>query len=154
MKDFLIDRITSLARLRDPQPANLEDMKRLWTEIAATDTELARFLESTMLRSKPVVEINIADSDRRIVTSSISTRKEHAIEPHPALSDLAKPGPIDRLLHVLAATRDYEVRIPIGAGQLPVLEIQLLVSPALIRETLEPQMRTTALISGPLNFDT
>ena len=64
VKNVLIERITSQTRLRDPQPAGLDEMKQVWTDIATTDAELARFLESTMLQYRPVAELNIADFSR------------------------------------------------------------------------------------------
>ena len=150
VKNVLIERITSQTRLRDPQPAGLDEMKQVWTDIATTDAELARFLESTMLQYRPVAEINIADFSRHIVASSIPARRGSVMEKHSPLSSLSSLGSMERLVHVLTETRDYEMLIPIGIPQqqAPVLEIQLLVSPALIRETLVPQMRATAVLSA------
>ena len=149
VKNFLIERITSQTRLRDPRPADLDEMKAVWTSIASTDPELARYLESTMLQYRPVAEINVADFSRHIVASSIPARRQEPMERHSPLSALSSLGPADRLVHVLTETGDYELMIPIGIPQqqAPVLEIQLLVSPALIRETLVPQMRATAILS-------
>jgi len=142
VQSFLMQRISEKAA-SVPQPASLEETKRLWAQIVEEDDELARLLEETMASSRTILEIVIAGETGRVLAASDPTSVGRQVRQLPKLSDWAAKSPWRQLWEVLTVRRDYEAVLPLGIQeqQAPVFEIKVLVSSVLLRNTLDPQIR-------------
>jgi len=142
VQSFLMQRISEQAASA-PQPASLEETKRLWAQIVEEDDELARLLEETMASSRTILEIVIADETGRVLAASDPTSVGRQVRQLPKLTDWAAKSPWRQLWEVLTVRRDYEVVLPLGIQeqQAPVFEIKVLVSSVLLKNTLDPQIR-------------
>jgi len=138
-----------LARLGGKNAETMADTEQLWVKLAEQDAVLPELLEKEMARSQTIIEISIADAAGRVLSSSDPMRKQRALNSKPSLEALRQANAFARLTALLTGSSDFEVRLPIGVPQLqrPVFVIQVLVSPALLRDLLVPRIRSIALIS-------
>ncbi len=147
IQSLLTDRISNTPSAAG---ASLAQTKRSWSRTLATDQELYTMLvEQANVPSGAIVEINVIGEDGRILRSSIPTREGQASFVHESLVSVRDSGALARLMAIRTATTDYETRIPLGIdGQdKPVFEIQLLVSPVLLRDKVMPDLTSTVLVS-------
>jgi signal transduction histidine kinase len=136
-----------LRRLSPPGPS-LEDNKRLWMEEVAKDADLAALLEQTMAQSRSIVEINVAGEDGIIVASSNGGQiGAHMAQKH-ELRALLNANPVRRITEILTAHEDYDTRIQIGIAKRPVITIQVLVAPVLLRSAIVPGLTSVAFVSS------
>ncbi len=149
------NQIQSLIRLRiaatQTSPGtSLAQIKHNWNRTVAGDKDLATMLvEQAAIPSGAIVEINVVSEDGRVLLSSVPTREGQAAFPHETLASVRDAGPITRLTAIIASSTDYETRIPLGIADQPkpVFEIQMLVSPILLRDKIMPDLEGTALVS-------
>ncbi len=130
--------------------ASLAETKKLWTSVVAGDKDLADALvKRAAAPSSSVVEINIIGEDGKVLVSSIPTRVGQAAPLRQSLRSILDSGAIGRLSAIARSASDWELRIPLGVeGQTqPVFDIQLLVSPILLRDKILPDVRQTILLS-------
>lgn len=140
IESLIVQRITDDAV--DGQPS--------WNRIVAGDKDIAATLvESAAAPSGVIVEINIVGDDGRVLASSVPSHRGIAATLHQSLDNLSAAGSLARLSAILWSASDYETRVPLGLpDQLkPVFEIQLLVSPVLLRDKVMPDLRYTAVFS-------
>ncbi len=145
-------KVSLLGRLENQSAGSLADTKRLLVKLAEGDRELPQMLEKGMARSATIIEISVADGAERIVASSDPSRKQRALNSKPSLEALRQTNAVSRLISLLKSSSDYELRLPIGitGEKQPVFLIQVLVSPALLRDVLTPRVRSIAGIAGAM----
>ncbi|HVX67484.1 MAG TPA: ATP-binding protein [Bryobacteraceae bacterium] len=134
-----------------PQQRRTEDPRKLWTELLRSDNELAEFLRNTVsTSSKAIIEILVADgATGRIVADSLRFRVGEAAPRLPDFERWSTRSPWEKLAQIVPYQRhEYEVRVPIGVqGQsTPIFEIKVVLSSALLRDILMPQVRSIGLI--------
>lgn len=136
-------------------PANgsatsLAQTKRAWNRIIAGDSDLADLLvQQAAVRSGWIVEINVVNEDGKVVVSSIPSRQGQNAPVRQRLTSLRDAGFFNRLAVIALSRTDYESRTPLGIPdqEKPVFEIQLLVSPILLRDKILPDLEETAVVS-------
>lgn len=124
--------------------------RRNWNRIVSSDPELATMLvEQAAVPSGAIVEINIIGEDGRVILSSIPSRQGQDAYPRESLVSVRDSGFQGRLAAILTSRTDYETRIPLGVADQakPVFEIQLLVSPVLLRDKIRPDLESTGIVS-------
>jgi len=129
---------------------NPDQSKRNWNRIVAGDRDLAAMLvDQTAVPSGVIVEIDIVGDDGTVVLSSIPARQGQQAEQHQSLPSIRDAGFLDRLATITASRTDYETRVKLVAGEdpRPVFEIQVLVSPVLLRDRILPDLKTNGLFS-------
>lgn len=137
----------SLIEHINPQAAPSADAaatEAQWKLVSSPDTD--KILLATLARWPSVVEINVADSNGRILASSTESRVG---EPMRQLESFAawRAHPVSqRIRDVLQTRPDLEVTVRIGAAgeNRPLFVIQVVASTVLLREGLEPQARRLA----------
>jgi signal transduction histidine kinase len=128
-----------------------EDPRRLWVELLREDNEFAEFLRNTVsTSSKAIVEILVADgASGRIVADSLRFRVGEIAPRLPDFERWSTRSPWQKLSQIVPYQRhEYEVRIPIGVQgeSTPIFEIKVVLSSALLRDILMPQVRSIGLI--------
>jgi len=151
VKSFVLVRAMEKARAA-PEPATIEDRIRLWRKVIAEDTDLPVLLSATLAQTQSIVEISVAGERGVVLASSTPSKTASAIAPRLPLKSLLELGPVDRFLAVLSAQVDYENRVDLGVSGIrePVFTIQVLVSSALLRDAILPELRRTLIASTPL----
>jgi signal transduction histidine kinase len=147
MQSFLLKRIEERMAARQPAPASVAETKQLWNNIIRDDAELALVIQQNMVQSRSIVEIEVAGENGLILASSNPARVGTPLSGKQDLRALRRAPPLDRLVAILGSRTDYETRVKLGiAGQEnPVFQIQVLVSPILLRAAIVPELENAAL---------
>lgn len=146
---LLVQRVTEYAKLSSPESTRSET-ERQWRELASQDKGLSSLLRDTMASTRTVVEIDIQGQDGILVASS---DPDHVGKPaHPAMpmKDWEKQGRMQQIWQVLMQPGELETTIPLGlaGSDTPVFSVRVLVSSALLKNTLEPQMKNLLFALG------
>lgn len=130
-------------------PRTLDEAKRAWNEVVASDRGVAMVMEEAMVESRAIIEINVVGENGTVLASSNQTRSGSQDHSRRSLRSVRDLGPIGRLSAILNARDDFEMRTPLGirGQEKPVFQIQLLVSPVLMRAVLLPELESTAIAS-------
>ncbi len=137
-------------RTVDAPAMSPEETKKNWNRILAADTDLADLLvQQAAVRSGVIVEINILNEDGKVVVSSIPSRQGQNAPVRESLQALESSDFVNRVKAIGFSRTDYETRVPMGIPDQdkPVFEVQLLVSPILLRDKILPDLRSTAVAS-------
>ena len=147
LQSFLMQRIEDRMALRNPPPATLDEAKQLWTDIVCDDAELALMIQRNMVESRSIVEIEAAGETGLILASSNPARVSTPLETKQELRLLRQAAPWERFKAILGSRTDYETRLKLGiAGQAnPIFQIQVLVSPVLLRAAIIPELRNAGV---------
>lgn len=143
IRAVLVDRVTAA-----PSTGSPDEVKRAWYRAAASDRTLGDVLvEQAAMPSASIVEINITGDDGKVLVSSVPARVGQREPLHADLKSVTDAGAWSRLSSILNANADWETLIPLGTPERPdpVFEIQLLVSPVLLRDKLKPDLERTAM---------
>ena len=146
---FIIDRINS-EDVALPAAPDSEGPEARWTQIVASDKDIAAMLERTMALSPALVEINVTDAMGTVLTSSNPSRDGMQAAPLEKLATWEALPFYRRLLGLMKRGRDYQVEVPLGiAGQTkPVFLIQVVASSVLLRGAVLPEVQTLAAVSA------
>lgn len=152
VKSYVMERAQERASNIQPPAGDLNNQIRLWRAAISEDAELPDLLSSTLTQTRSIVEISVSGERGRILASSNPDRKGRLIGGMLPFKSLVDMNPFDRFLQVLRGQMDYENRVDLGVpGQKEaVFTIQVLVSSALLRDAIVPEVYRTALASLPL----
>ncbi len=133
-----------------PAGVSLATRKQVWYDAIKQDPILPRLMQQSLTHSSSVVEVAILDSDNRVLASSTSGRigKEQPLDR--SVADWEKRSNWKRLRDLFRSTEDYAVSLPLGfaGAPEPVIIVQVLVSPVLMRAELMPKINDLAILSG------
>ncbi len=138
---LLVQRVAEYAKLSAPENTRSET-ERQWRELASQDNGLSSLLRDTMASTRTVVEIDIQGQDGILVASSnpdhVGKPARHAMP----MKDWEKQGRMQQIWQVLMQPEELETTIPLGlaGSDTPIFSVRVLVSSALLRNTLEPEM--------------
>ena len=143
---YLLQRIPEVA-VHSPE-GGVEEVKEAWYDAARRDPRITAFLLSTLAATPSLVEILVADDRGEVLTGTDPGR---AGAPAPLADDLDTwtRQPLHRKLReLLAPARDLSLRQPIGiaGSSRPVFTIHVVVSTALVREGIRPQLQRLGLL--------
>lgn len=150
---FLIDHIrTSTGAMELPAPLTVAETKTLWRDIASSDPAVSDFLERTMaLSSYSLIEINVADANGYILTSSNPANVGDRLKHREAFTEWSRLPLWERARDLVTRRPDWEwIAPPIGiAGpDDPVFTIQVITSSVLVRDAIWPQLERLLEVSG------
>ncbi len=147
---LVIERIQE--RLSDtyPVPETIEENKKVWINIVSTDRQLVEIIRKTILATKTIVELSIADEFGEILVSSDPRRIGTRMRPRLSFNDWKEKQVWNRLMEITSGEQDYEVTKRLGLPQqtTPIFTVQLVQSSALLRSFLLPQLYTLAAITA------
>ena len=128
-----------LLRLEDVDPSQ----RQAWLARIDNDAKLGGLLESSASGANSIVEISVVDATGLVLASSNRSRPGNPAARVQPLSSLFELEAIARIRAVWTPGREYELRVPVGlrGESTPLFVVQVLVSNALLRETLIPGIR-------------
>ncbi len=136
-----------LLRLEDVDASSSNQSQRqIWLSRIDNDTKLGGLLESSASGVNSIVEISVMDATGVVLASSNRARPGNRSAKSQPLASLQNLDPLARLRAVWAPGHEYEVRVPVGVtgDRSPLFVVQVLVSNALLRESLIPGIRRIA----------
>jgi signal transduction histidine kinase len=133
-----------------PQPPDSESAKAEWTAVVGSDPDIAAMLERTMALSPALLEVNIADSQRKILASSNPSRIGDNLSIARTFAEWQALPFYRRLRDLMLRSRDYQVAVPLGIqGQAePLFTIQVVASTLFLRPAVINELRTLAEVSA------
>jgi len=146
-----------LLRVRDQsaaahlsQPDNLEERMELWTGIIRHDRELSQMLEKSLAAAGGIVEILVTGDNREILASSNPSRVGTFAGQHPSFALWQNKSLASKLYEIFERRQDYEVSSQLGVrgNERALFTVRVLISSVLLRNTLRPQLRNLAIVSG------
>jgi nitrogen-specific signal transduction histidine kinase len=145
VKTYLLQRVPERAVL--PPGAGIEEAKLAWQQAARDDLQLEQYLISAVAASSTLVEVLIASGTHEVLASSNPSRLDRTVPPGDDLETWTQLPPWESFRQLLSPARDLEHSIPLAAGgsSEPVFNIRVLVSTALVRDAVMPQIRNLAL---------
>ena len=104
------------------------------------DPKLGGLLESSATGVNSIAEISVTDANGIVIASSNRARPGNRAAQAQTLASLQNLDPLSRVRSVWAPGHEYELRLPVGlkGDNTPLFVVQVLVSNALLRETLSP----------------
>jgi signal transduction histidine kinase len=104
------------------------------------DPKLGGLLESSAAGANSIAEISVADAAGTVLASSNRARPGNRSAQAQTLASLEELDALSRVRGVWTPGREYELRVPVGlkGDSTPLFVVQVLVSNALLRETLSP----------------
>jgi PAS domain S-box-containing protein len=125
-----------------PRPANMEETRKLWTEIVEQNSDLPQMLRDTMASSRTIVAIMVTDGGGRILASSDPNQIGRQASVLPALELWQNKHPLEKLYEIFTRRDDYEVALSLGASadSPPVFRVKVIVSSVLLRSAVRPQI--------------
>lgn len=150
VKRLVLSRIQEKSADVYPAPANLEESKKLWTQIVSQDRQLIDIIRDTMLAAKTIIEVSVADEFNEILVSSDPTKIGTMMRRRRSFSEWRNKQVTDRLLELTGGEQDYEILMPLGVPQQksPIFTIQIVESSGLLRTFLLPQLYTLGIITA------
>ena len=147
VRTYLVQRLAEKAP--PPPGATVEEAAAGWRRAVREDAALRSFLVATLAGSPSLVEIFVSGADGEVLTGSNPARIGSRRPELPDLEDWLRLPLLDRLRQVFAPARDLEHYTPLGvAGSAePVLGVHVVVSTALVREAVAPQIRRLGLLA-------
>src|SRR5215472_11233654 len=146
---FLSDHVNQHSKDR-ATPSTEEETRAVWRDIVATDPDIPITLERMMALSRSLLEINIADEQKKILTSSNPARVGMPMATLEPFSVWEHMSLYRRVIDLMGGSTDYEFTVPIGAvgGTDPIFTVQVVSSHVFLGGALKPVIRQLALISG------
>lgn len=145
---LVVQRVKEKSDDVNPPPATLAETVQLWKQIVSQDKQLSEMIRTTMLAAKTIVEVAVADEQGEILVSSDTTKVGTKMRKRQSFLDWQKKEVLDRLLELAGGDRDYEIAMPLGVPQKPLIfTIQIVESSGLLRGVLMPQLYTLLLIT-------
>ncbi len=148
VKTYLLQRIPERAVL--PPGTGVEEARRIWQKSAQEDLQLERFLISTVAASPALVEVLIATAGDKVLAASNPDRLGVVVPPASELESWTELPPWESFRQMLGPARDLQYTVPLAAGgsAQPVFNVRVLVSTALVRDAVLPQLGNLAALGA------
>jgi signal transduction histidine kinase len=111
-------------------------------EVIQQDEQLSRLLQRSLARSSAVVDVLVLDADDRVLAASDPERVGRTDRPARSWREWQKHGLLWQVTDIFRTHSELAIEdaiAPVGSGN-PVLKVRVLLSPALIRSSIEPQL--------------
>ena len=150
VESFILRIVDEQTANYQPPPETLEDVKKVWSEIVEQDAGLAVLLQKLTGSIPVIVEILVTGENDRILSASFPSLRGQIVQVRPSFDEFNSKPVWEKLQEVLAGSRDYEVRKPLGARgeQEPVITVRVVLNSVLLRGQILPSLRNLALFSS------
>ena len=147
---FILQIVDEQTANHQPPPETSEDVKKVWSEIVEQDAGLAVLLQKLTGSIPVVVEILVTGENDRILSASFPSLRGQKVQVRPSFDEFNNKPVWEKLQEVLAGSRDYEVRKPLGAHgeQEPVFTVRVVLNSVLLRGQILPSLRNLAVVSS------
>jgi hypothetical protein len=129
--------------------ADLDQRKAVWYDAVRTDPSIQRLLQKALVRTNSVVDVVIADADRRVLASAGGTSLTTLDDSARSWADWQKQALIKRLVDLYSSRADIVLDSPLGfvGAQETALIVRVSLSPVLLRQSVEPRLSNLAAVS-------
>ncbi len=118
------------------------------SDLVKEDPSIPALLETTMAQTRSILEISVLDAAGTVVASSNPLRPGATIAEYPELRQLRALNPFSRAMRILRGGANYQLCIPLGVSGRPIFNIQVVVSPVLLRDEMQPAIRRVVQWAG------
>jgi PAS domain S-box-containing protein len=130
-----------------PASASPEDVRQWVRQTLDEDASLSALIESTVGYSPTIYEVSVADGNGVALVSSDASLPGLVLPQHAPFDTLANSNFLGQLQVLYGPPRVFEVRLPFDLGGQPFGEIRVGLSTALMRSTIDPDMRRALWLS-------
>ena len=150
VESFILQIVDEQTADYQPPPETLEDVKKVWSEIVEQDPGLAALLQQLTGSTPVIVEILVTGESDRILSASFPSLRGQKVQERPSFDEFDDKPVWEKLQEVLAGSRDYEVRKPLGARgeQEAVFTVRVVLNSVLLRSQIMPSLRNLAVVSS------
>ena len=150
VESFILQIVDEQTADYQPPPETLEDVKKVWSEIVEQDAGLAALLQKLTGSTPVIVEILVTGESDRILSASFPSLRGQKVQERPSFDEFDDKPVWEKLQEVLAGSRDYEVRKPLGARgeQEAVFTVRVVLNSVLLRSQIMPSLRNLAVVSS------
>ena len=150
VESFILQIVDEQTADYQPPPETLEDVKKVWSEIVEQDPGLAVLLRKLTGSTPVIVEILVTGESDRILSASFPSLRGQKVQERPSFDEFDNKPVWEKLQEVLAGSRDYEVRKPLGAQgeQEAVFTVRVVLNSVLLRSQIMPGLRNLAVVSS------
>lgn len=150
VESFILQIVDEQTADYQPPPETLEDVKKVWSEIVEQDAGLAALLQKLTGSTPVIVEILVTGETDRILSASFPSLRGQKVQGRPSFDEFDDKPVWEKLQEVLAGSRDYEVRKPLGARgeQEAVFTVRVVLNSVLLRSQIMPSLRNLAVVSS------
>ena len=128
-----------------PASASSEDARAWIRQTLDEDASLSALIEATVGYSPTIYEVSIADRDGIALVSSDASRPGRALPPRTPFDSLTARNFFGQLRVLYGPPRVFEVSLPFDMGGQPFGEIRVGLSTALMRNSIERDLRRALL---------
>ena len=150
VESFILQIVDEQTADYQPPPETLEDVKKVWSEIVEQDPGLAALLQMLTGSTPVIVEILVTGEHDRVLSASFPSLRGQKVQERPSFDEFDDKPVWEKLQEVLAGSRDYEVRKPLGARgeQEAVFTVRVVLNSVLLRSQIMPSLRNLAVVSS------
>ena len=150
VESFILQIVDEQTADYQPPPETLEDVKKVWSEIVEQDAGLTALLQKLTGSTPVIVEILVTGESDRILSASFPSLRGQKVQERPSFDEFDDKPVWEKLQEVLAGSRDYEVRKPLGARgeQEAVFTVRVVLNSVLLRSQIMPSLRNLAVVSS------
>ena len=150
VESFILQIVDEQTAHYQPPPETMEDVKKVWSEIVEQDPGLAVLLQKLTGSTPVIVEILVTGENDRILSASFPSLRGQRVQERPSFDEFDDKPVWEKLQEVLAGSKDYEVRKPLGARgeEEPVFTVRVVLNSVLLRSQILPSLRNLALVSS------
>ena len=150
VESFILQIVDEQTAHYQPPPETMEDVKKVWSEIVEQDSGLAVLLQKLTGSTPVIVEILVTGENDRILSASFPSLRGQRVQERPSFDEFDDKPVWEKLQEVLAGSKDYEVRKPLGARgeEEPVFTVRVVLNSVLLRSQILPSLRNLALVSS------
>lgn len=124
-----------------------------WPDLVRADALLARLVQKSLNQSQNIVDVLVVDSANRVLVAADPGRAGATDRPTTEWVEWQRRNFLSRLFNVFRSNADLRIDSPIvlTGSAAPVLTVRVLLSPVLLRGSVEPQLEDLgSLMAGSL----
>ena len=144
---LLVQRVTENAQ-QNPPPTNAFERKQHWANVLIEDRELSKLLLLTMASTRIALAIDVRGADGMVLSSSDPLRINKPSRPAMRITEFDNMSRARQIWHVLTREENYESLIALGEDGKTELEVSVIISSTLLRNTLVPEVTNLAVALG------
>ncbi len=119
-------------------------------EVVRSNTGIQAMLRRSLSRSSAVLDVMLLDGNSRVISAADPERIGRIAPPSRRWQEWRGNGLLWQLLDMFRSHSNLAIDAPIGTATAtaPLMNVRVLISPALLRDALEPQLRSLFALSA------
>jgi len=146
VKDYVLERVSTVAAARDLHPASVAESEQVWADILRSDEQISKMLRRTLGNADVVATIFVADSQGRVLAASNSYLTGTQAPQTESFDRLKSDNAFRNLWGLLSRHKDYSISLPLGVEDKPLFHITVSIWSVLLRHELQPAYTALAIM--------